>query len=43
MATQGDELCVYSIFERAERLINIAHPDLRDELIREAYNLQLLR
>ncbi|KGK90907.1 4-hydroxybutyrate CoA-transferase [Desulfosporosinus sp. HMP52] len=31
------------IFQRAERLISIAHPDFRDELIREAHKLNLLR
>src|SRR5665648_1248755 len=32
-----------SVWERAERLISIAHPDFRDELIREAKKLDLLR
>ena len=32
-----------STWERAERLISIAHPDFRDELIREADKLDLLR
>lgn len=31
------------VWERAERLISIAHPDFRDELIREANKLDLLR
>lgn len=31
------------VWERAERLISIAHPDFRDELTREAIKLDLLR
>jgi len=32
-----------SIWQRAEKIISIAHPDFRDELIREAQKLDLLR
>ena len=32
-----------STWERAERIINIAHPDFRDELIREAEDMRIWR
>ncbi len=32
-----------SVWQRAEKLISIAHPDFRDELTREAEKLKLLR
>ena len=32
-----------SVWERAEKLISIAHPDFREELIREAEKLHIWR
>ena len=37
------DLAGRSLWERAERLINIAHPDFRDELIKDAQRLGLWR
>ncbi len=37
------DLAGRSLWERAERIINIAHPDFRDELIREAGSIGLWR
>ena len=32
-----------SVWERAERIISIAHPDFREELIREAERMKIWR
>lgn len=45
VVTEFGKVCLkgMSTWERAEALINIAHPDFRDELIKEAEKMHIWR